>query len=84
MTDDVRFLIECLTAELVERLINDYGWSIPRALDVLYTSDTFRRLNDPDTGLYYEGPVYVYSFLRDEIGPACPQETAMESGVHCK
>lgn len=67
MTNDMRFQIECLTMELVEMLMDDYGWDISRALDVLYTSDTFRLLNDPETGLYFEGAVYVYSFLSKEI-----------------
>jgi hypothetical protein len=38
-----------------------------RALDELYTSETFKRLNDPKCGLYYESPVYVFTYLENEI-----------------
>lgn len=67
MNKDIQFQIECLSRELVEMLMDTYGWDIKRALDELYTSETFARLNDPKCGLYYEGPVYVFSFLKNEI-----------------
>ncbi len=28
---------------------------------------TFEKLNDPECGLYYQGPVYVFDFLKKEI-----------------
>lgn len=37
------------------------------SLDELYSSETFKRLNDPACGLYYESPVYVFSYLQNEI-----------------
>ena len=37
---------------------------------VLYTSETFERLQDDDTGLYYQSPGYVYSFLQNELKKA--------------
>jgi hypothetical protein len=48
-------------------LIDDYGWDIAKALDVLYNSKTYAKLNDPKCGLYYEGAVYVYQFLKSEL-----------------
>ena len=41
---------------------------LEKALDVVYSSEIFRKLSDPATGLYKEGPAYVYSFLKDELG----------------
>lgn len=67
MKKDVQFLVECLTTELVTMLMDTYGWEMRRALDELYTSETYRKLCDPETGLYYQGAVYVFSFLQDEI-----------------
>ena len=37
------------------------------AIEVLYTSETFNRLQDDATGLYYQSPGYVYSFLQNEL-----------------
>jgi len=67
MTQDIQFQIECLAAELVEMLMEEYGWDIRRALDELYSSTTFLKLNDPECGLYYQGAVYVFEFLKSEI-----------------
>jgi hypothetical protein len=68
MTDnDMQFLIECLSTELAMMLIDDYGWDITKSLDVLYNSKTYAKLNDPKCGLYYEGAVYVYQFLKNEL-----------------
>lgn len=67
MTQDIQFQIECLAAELTEMLIREYGWDIRRAIDELYTSATFAKLNDPECGLYYQGAVYIFQFLKSEI-----------------
>lgn len=67
MSDDIKFQIECLSAELVDMLMEEYGWSMRKALDELYTSKTFRKLNDPECGLYFQGAVYVFQFLKNEI-----------------
>lgn len=67
MDNDIQFQIECLTVELTELLMSTYGWDIQRSLDTLYASDTYSKLNDPECGLYYEGAVYVFSFLKNEI-----------------
>lgn len=36
-------------------------------LRTLYTSDTYAKLQDAKTGLYFQSPRYVYDFLRNEI-----------------
>jgi hypothetical protein len=56
-----------ITTELVEKLMSDFHYNMPDALDVLYTSETFDRLQDNETGLYYQSPGYVYSFLQGEV-----------------
>lgn len=67
MNQDIQFQIECLAADLVQMLIEEYGWDIRRSLDELYSSVTFEKLNDPECGLYYQGAVYVFQFLKSEI-----------------
>lgn len=64
---DIQFQIECLAAELTEMPMTEYGWDIRQALDELYTSQTFAKLNDPECGLYYQGAVYIFQFLKSEI-----------------
>ena len=67
MTQDIQFQIEFLTTELTEMLMAEYGWDIRRALDELYTSATYAKLNDPECGLYYQGAIYIFQFLKSEI-----------------
>ena len=56
--------------ELAGYLMDDYHCSREEAIDMLYTSDTFERLQDDATGLYYQSPGYVYSFLENELKKA--------------
>ena len=67
MNREMEFQIECLTAELIRSLMDDYGWNMQRAMDELYASETFQRIENPKTGLYYQSTVYVYQFLKNEI-----------------
>ena len=48
-------------------LMEKYGWDMRRALDELYASTVFAKLNDPECGLYYQGAVYIFQFLKSEI-----------------
>jgi hypothetical protein len=59
-----------ICVELAGYLMDDYHCSREEAIDMLYTSDTFERLQDDATGLYYQSPGYVYSFLDNELKKA--------------
>jgi len=67
MSEHFQYLKEGLVADLVNKVMVDYHLDMEKALDVVYSSDLFEKLSDPDTGLYKEGPAYVYSFLKDEL-----------------
>lgn len=63
----IQFQIECVAKNLVAMLMSKYGWNMQMSIDRLYTSETYDRLCDPECGLYYESPVFVFSFLQNEI-----------------
>ena len=44
--------------------------TIEQALSTVINSDTYQRLQDDATGLYYQSPGYVYSFLDNELKKA--------------
>ena len=67
MNKEKQFLVESLGKELIEMLMSDYGWDLQKSMDVLYSSETFPKLEDERSGLYYQGAIYVYSFLKQEI-----------------
>lgn len=53
--------------DLVKLLMDDYGWSVSKAIDVLYESETYEKICNPKTGLYFQSSLYLYSFLKNEI-----------------
>lgn len=64
---DKQFLVECLTADLATMLIEDYGYTMEDALDALYKSKTYEKIERESTGLYYQGSVYVMDHLMEEL-----------------
>ena len=66
----IQIMKDDLAVELVESLVDEFHYTPQEALDVLYTSETFERLQDDETGLYYQSAGYVYSFLSNELKTA--------------
>lgn len=68
MTDsDFKYMTEALAADMAELLSNDFGMGITEALDTLYNSETYAKLTDRNTGLYFQSAGYLFSFLRNEL-----------------
>ena len=68
MTDtDFNYMKEALATDLAELLAKDFDMSITEALDALYSSETYTKLCNPNTGLYFQSTLYVYSFLKNEL-----------------
>lgn len=67
MNADFEYMKEALAADLSELLSKDYNMSISEAIDTLYNSETYAKLCDPATGLYFQSTLYVYSFLTEEL-----------------
>ena len=65
--DDFRYQKEGAAKDLLKFLMQDFGWSLTKAIDVLYDSETYAKICNPATGLYYQGSAYLYSFLKNEI-----------------
>ena len=64
---DFNYMKEALATDLAELIANDFGLTIIDALDTLYGSETYMKLCDPKTGLYFQSTLYVYSFLKNEL-----------------
>lgn len=63
----IKMMQEDMYAELIQILMEKYSYTLEKAMDTLYNSETFARLQDANTGLYYQSPGYVYSFLNSEL-----------------
>lgn len=64
---DFEYQIECTTRDLADRLVGDFSMTVPKALRVVYNSETYEKLINPKTGLYFQSPLYVYDFLKNEV-----------------
>ena len=60
------YLVTRIVDEMTEFLMTDNGLDIAEALDVIYNSETYAKLQDTETGIYAESPSYVYELLSKE------------------
>lgn len=63
----IKMMQEDMYVQLIELLIKRHGVTMDTAINMFYNSDTYDRLADKNTGLYFQSPGYVYSYLNDEI-----------------
>lgn len=57
-----------MVKELANLLMeNDGSLTMEQALSLVFNSDTYQKLLDDKTRLYYQSPLYVYSFLENEL-----------------
>lgn len=47
--------------------------SMEQALNIVFNSDTYQKVLNKKTHLYYQSPRYVYSFLEEEIKTGKPR-----------
>ncbi len=56
-----------IVKDIIARLMDERALSLQEAFDTVYRSRLFEKLNNPDTGLFFQSSGYVYSYLMDEI-----------------
>jgi len=67
MTKEQTFIIDNLLADLLKVIMEDKRVDMSSALDVLYNSELYTKINDTDTGLYIQSADYNYELLKEEI-----------------
>lgn len=55
-----------LITKVTELIANKYSISISEARDMLYDSNLIELIDDDETGLYGESPLYVFSLFEQE------------------
>lgn len=66
MTKQQTFIIDNLLADLLGIIMEDKKMDIQDALDLLYNSQIYAKINDIETGLYLQSADYNYEFLSEE------------------
>lgn len=64
---DFKYMAEAVAVDLAELLSEDFNMSVSESLDTLYNSETYAKLINHQTGLYFQSSQYVYSFLKNEL-----------------
>ena len=64
---EFQYMKEAVSADLTELLSKDFRMTITEALDTLYGSETYTKLCNPDTGLYFQSTQYIYTILKEEL-----------------
>lgn len=61
------FLIDHVISEMVKYLMEDYGYSLEKSLELVYHSHTIELLQIEEGELYVQSPAYVYDMLLQEL-----------------
>ena len=60
---EFKYLKEQLTARMIQILTEEKGYSLEEAFERVYTSPIYEKLSDASTGLFFQSPRYVLSYL---------------------
>ena len=66
-TNEQKFLIDSIIADLAFYLVQDDGMTVNDALNTVHNSDYYLLLNNLDTELYLRGSLNNYHYLRREL-----------------
>ena len=67
MSEETKFLLMSLVDKMVYLVMNEYKLSMSQALDLVYTSEMYSKIEDLETGLYYQSAAYNFNLLKHEI-----------------
>ncbi len=66
-SNEIQFQIEFLTQNLIKMLMQDKSLSMEEAMDIVYNSETYKKIENEKSGLYYQSPIYVMDILGREL-----------------
>lgn len=64
-------LMEYQIQDIIEYIVTDMRIEYDKAMQIFYNSQTFDKLTDIETGLYFESSAYVYGLFQDERNFGC-------------
>lgn len=64
---EFKFMVEGITSDLIQLLIDRENYTLSRAVDTVYGSNIYNALLRPTSGLYSQSSGYVFSLLVDEL-----------------
>ena len=62
--EEFQYMKKHLITELVSVIVEQKHLTPEEALKKIYTSALFKNINNPDSGLFFQSPRYVYSYFK--------------------
>ena len=64
---EFRFMVEGITSDLIQLLMDREQYTLPQAVETVYSSSIYLALQRPSSGLYAQSSGYVYEYLQKEL-----------------
>lgn len=64
--DKAEFIISHIISELTKYLMEEKGCSMTEAMDIVYSSNLLKMLQQEEDELYVQSPAYLYQYLLQE------------------
>ena len=62
--EEFQYMKKHLITELVSVIVEQEHLTTEEALKKIYTSELFKKINNPESGLFFQSPRYVYSCFK--------------------
>lgn len=66
MSELQKSLLDIATGNLCSWIVKKERLPVREAMRIVYASALYEKLQNPETGLYREGPAYLYDMLAEE------------------
>lgn len=60
---DIDYMNECTTRDVIQIIVHEKKMSINEAMAYFYNSKTFKDLQNPESKLFIQSPVYIFDTL---------------------
>ena len=67
MSEEAKFLLMSLVDKMACMAMEEYNMSMAEALDLVFRSETYSKIEDLQTGLYYQSAAYNFNLLKHEV-----------------
>ena len=64
---EFKFMVEGITSDLIQLLIDRKNYTLPRAVEIVYGSNIYNALLRPTSRLYSQSSGYVFSLLENDL-----------------
>lgn len=64
---EFKYMTECITSDMIQLLMDRKQYSLPQAVEIVYSSNIYSALLRPISSLYFQSSGYVFSLLEAEM-----------------